>query len=476
MPREQRLRVARRREEVRPVSAAVGRLCPGQQALGRNDIVALDGGQRAEYRADRAPPRCRSGLPRDRLARQRHGGGEVGLDPARARLHLDQDALAVGRVGGLRLVEQRGGLGDASVQREAEREPAEHDRQAIRLVVLPGDRRGAPLRGLGFGEGPPERGAIAHRGQALHRDEPIAGGIRRFDHRAGVGTHSGKVALQALDPGQLTGRQQRLPPVAGLKEEVVRLLAGVVRKLEIARPPGEEIGQPELDDRAPGMVGGPFEQAIDRAQRPDCDRGVRLGAVVDQPLRARVHSLEHLEPAQVVRGQQVHELRLEVERLTERLASLCLTHGVQQHLDRLGIAALGGPGKVQRCLREVPATEQRARRLPVQHPPAGATGRLVDDIAHERVVQLIAQLAATLLLDHDPRRDELGEDRPDLLERAPRQRCQVAQRHRAPHHRQQLQHPSRRCGEPAKLRDDALGQPLGQALQMRAPRGRPPPA
>ena len=135
----------------------------------------------------------------------------------------------------------------------------------------------------------------------------------------------------------------------------MRLLAGVVRKLEIARPPGEEIGQPELDDRAPGMVGGPFEQAIDRAQRPDRDRGVRLGAVVDQPLRARVHRLEHLEPALVVGGQQVHELRLEVERLTERLAPLCLAHGVQQHLDRLGIAALGGAGKVQRCLRQVPA-------------------------------------------------------------------------------------------------------------------------
>ena len=157
--------------------------------------------------------------------------------------------------------------------------------------------------------------------------------------------------------------------VAGAREQLVRLLAGLVCRLEVARPPGEEIREAELDDRPPRMVGGALEQAVDRAQGPDRDRGVGLGAVVDQPLRARVHRLEHLEPALVVGGQQVDELGLQLERLAVGLAPLGLAHRVEQHLDRLGIAALGRAGEVQRRLRQVSGLEAASA------PPAGAARR-----------------------------------------------------------------------------------------------------
>jgi hypothetical protein len=165
--------------------------------------------------------------------------------------------------------------------------------------------------------------------------------------------------------------------------------------------------------------------------------------------------------------QQLDELGLQLQRLPERLPPLGLAHRVQQHLDRLGIAALRRAREVQRRLRQVPGAQQRAPRLPVQDPPPRAVRRLVDHVAHEGVIELVAQLAAALLLDHDPRLDELGQHRPDLLQRVGRQRRQVAQRRRPPHHRQPLQHAARRRLEPAQLGGDALGQPLGEAAQMR---------
>ena len=111
-----------------------------------------------------------------------------------------------------------------------------------------------------------------------------------------------------------------------------------------------------------------LEQLVDRAQRPDRDRRVRLGAVIDQPLGARVvHRLEHLEPALVVGRQQLDQLGLQVQRLPERLAALGLAHRVQQHLDRLRVAAFGRAGEVDRRLRQVPGAQERAPRLTVQH-------------------------------------------------------------------------------------------------------------
>ena len=324
------------------------------------------------------------------------------------------------------------------------------------------------LRRLRLGERAEEVGAVADRRQALHRHEPVVDRVGRLDHRPGVGEHAGEIALQALDPRELARRQQRLAPVAARSYKSCACRHASSRLLELARAPGEEVGQPELHDRAARIVGGALEQAVDRTQRPDGDGGVRLGAVVDQPLRARVHRLEDLQPALVVGRQQLDELGLQVERLPERLSPLGLAHGVQQHLDRLGVAALGGAGEVQRRLGQVPGSQQRAPRLPVQDPPPGAARRLVDDVANERVVELVAQLAAALLLDHDPRLDELGQHRPDLLERARRQRRQVAERHRPPHHRQALQHAARCRVESAQLRRDAVGEPFGQAPQMRS--------
>ena len=93
-----------------------------------------------------------------------------------------------------------------------------------------------------------------------------------------------------------------------------------------------------------------LEQAVDGAQGLDGDRGVGLGPVVDQPLRALVHRIQHLEPAGVVGREQVDELGLQLERLAVGLASLGLAHRVQQHVDGLGVSALGRAGVVQRGL------------------------------------------------------------------------------------------------------------------------------
>jgi hypothetical protein len=124
-------------------------------------------------------------------------------------------------------------------------------------------------------------------------------------------------------------------PLAGTPEQIVRLQARLVRLLELSGPPREERRQPELDDRAPGLVGGVLKQAVDGSQGLDGDRGVGLGPVVDQPLGALIHRIQHLEPSGVVGRQQLDELGLQLERLAISLASFGLAHRVQEHVDRL---------------------------------------------------------------------------------------------------------------------------------------------
>ncbi len=311
---------------------------------------------------------------------------------------------------------------------------------ARRRTVSPSNERAAEVR------------AVADRRQSLHRDEPVVDRVGRVDDRSGIVTHPGEVSPQALDPGQLARGQQRLAPVAGAIEQLVRLSTSLIRLVELAHPPGEESREPELDDRPPGMVGGTLEQAVDGTQRLDRDRGIRLRAVVDQPLGARVHRLEHLEPALVVGGEEIDELGLELERLAVRLAPFGLAHRVQQHLDRLRIAPLSRAGEVQRRLGEVPGLEQRAGGLPVQQPALSGTRCLVDHVANERVLELIAELTASLLLVHDPRLDQLGQDRAHFLERLSSQRRQVAERNRPSHHRQQLEHALRTPGRAGAAR------------------------
>ena len=255
--------------------------------------------------------------------------------------------------------------------------------------------------------------------------------------------------------------------LAGAAEQLVSLPARLLRRFELAHPPGQEGGQAELHHRPAAVIGGTLEQAVDRTQGLDGDRGIGLGPVVDEPLGARVHRLQHLEPALVIRGQEVDELRLQLERLAVRLASLGLAHGVEQHFNRLRIPPHGGTGEMQRGLRQPSRPQQRARRLPVQQPAPRTAGRLVDDVADQRVLHDVAELAAPLLLDHDPRVHQLGQVGRDLLERSPGQHGHIAQRHRPPDDSQQLEHALRVRVEPAQFRGDPLRETLGQATQVR---------
>ena len=190
-----------RQERLRPSARPAGRRTnPARRAPLRarasrrsasTHVAALERRQGAERQAGRPPSRStpRAARRRPRAPAPR-AAGEVAGDPADERLELDQDAVPVGRVRRLRLLEQRRGLGHPTLEREAEREPSEHDREAIRLVVLAGDRLRAPQRRLPFGERAAEVGAEADRGQALHRDEPIADRVGGFDDRSGVGAPS----------------------------------------------------------------------------------------------------------------------------------------------------------------------------------------------------------------------------------------------------------------------------------------------
>ena len=84
------------------------------------------------------------------------------------------------------------------------------------------------------------------------------------------------------------------------------------------------------------------------------------------------------------------------------------------------------------------------------------------------MLDLVSKLAGAFLLDHDPRVDQLGEDRTNFFERPTRERRQIAERNRPAHHRDQLEQALRRGIQAAQLRGHAIGQALGQAAEMRS--------
>src|SRR5579872_5826006 len=115
---------------------------------------------------------------------------------------------------------------------------------------------------------------------------------------------------------------------------------------------------------------------------------------------------------------------------------------------------------MQRGLREMPRLTEGACRLSVQEPPPSATSGLVDDVADERMLDLVPKLAGAFVLDHNPLADQFGEDRPDFLERSSRECGQITERNRSAHDRHQLEHLLRCRLQAAQLRYHALGQAL----------------
>ena len=98
---------------------------------------------------------------------------------------------------------------------------------------------------------------------------------------------------------------------------------------------------------------------------------MRLGAVIDQPLRPPVHRLEYLQPARVGGGQQLDQFGLQIERLAERLALLGLAHRVEQHLDRLVVPGSAERAKWSAASASCPERSDRAAWR-CSDPPAGA--------------------------------------------------------------------------------------------------------
>jgi hypothetical protein len=109
------------------------------------------------------------------------------------RLQLDHDGVPECRVQRSGLLEQRAGLSGSALQRQLRGQQAQHYRQPVGLLVLPGDRRRTANRRLTVGEASPQDGAVTERGQPLHRHEAVAESVGGLDHTRRLCRHAGDV-------------------------------------------------------------------------------------------------------------------------------------------------------------------------------------------------------------------------------------------------------------------------------------------
>ena len=155
-----------------------------------------------------------------------------------------------------------------------------------------------------------------------------------------------------------------------------------------------KLARRELDDPFPVPVAGGGELPLDPPHDGDGGRRAVLDQMVDDPVGPPGHGLEHLEPAWVVRVQDIEQRGQQGQRLGVEVALLGLPDRTDQGVHRFRIAGVGRAEKVRRGRTEVARRDERAADKPVKGAAAGAADALVDGILNQRMGDLVAQPAA----------------------------------------------------------------------------------
>ena len=121
-----------------------------------------------------------------------------------------------------------------------------------------------------------------------------------------------------------------------------------------------------------------------------------VGTVVDHPFGLEWHRTEHVLPAPVPRRHELQQRVEQCQRLAVMLALFCLAQCFAQGVNGLGVTRLRGPHEVGRGRAETARVHQHPRRVTVKGPATCAADAAVDRLLDERVVDLIAQVAALL--------------------------------------------------------------------------------
>src|SRR5262249_56252867 len=127
-----------------------------------------------------------------------------------------------------------------------------------------------------------------------------------------------------------------------------------------------------------GGVGWAGELPLDPPHDGDSGRRAVLYQMVDDPFGPPGHGLEYVEPALVVRVQDVEQRGKKGQCLLVEVALLGLPNRTDQGVHRLRIARVGRPEKVRRSRTEVAGCDECAANQPVEGTAAGTAAALLN--------------------------------------------------------------------------------------------------
>ena len=377
---------------------------------------------------------------------------DVAVPPARHRLGLLEGAE--------RFVEAA-----FEAQAPTERHQPPHD--PVRLAGRPGHGDAAAQRPFRLGEAALVERRGAEHAEGLQRAALVPGRLGIGQDLSGARLEGGQIAGQAAGVSQLQGGHAGfLRPVGG-GVEVDGRLGGRRRFFQLQRAPRQEARQPALHHRPRQWLGAVVHQGVDLSQGRHRRAGVGVGPVVDDPL-GLPQRLRHRQPAAVTGREDLDQRAQDLQRLPVAAALLGLLERLEQDLDRLVVAPVGGAGEVQRRFAEAAGDEQRPSDLAVEEEAGGAAEVVVDRLGDQGVGDLVGDGVAPLILEDQPGAvGEPAQDGDEVVEFPPAETDELPELHPPVGHRQQLQHPLLVGVEETDPGPDPVAEVLGQDPQTR---------
>ena len=280
-------------------------------------------------------------------------------------------------------------------------------------------------------------------------------------------------AAEEGDPGQLVTGQQRSPLVPRFLEETLGVPAHPVGLVELAGPPAEEGGQPELDGGAPGRPSEPGEGLVHGPQRRNPEDGVDVGPVVDDPLRLPGEGVDDVGPSRVAGREQLHQGTEDGERFPVGPGLFGGTDRLPQHADGLVVTGVGRGHEVGGGLPQPSGGEELPGDVAVQATAAPGADALVDSLRHHGMGELVGELVTPLLLGDAPELHQPVEGVGQIVGLLTGEADQGAGVHPPAEDGQQLQRPLGGGVEVAEAARHPLGEPFGQPAQHRSGEIRP---
>ena len=336
---------------------------------------------------------------------------------------------------------------------------------AVELVVLACDLKGALNHRLGLCKLPRVQQVPDQQAAALQLGEPVPGRARLSDHaQRRVAVPVGRTG----DPVRVTKlavSEHACVGIADGSEQVAGLGDQAHACRELAKPPDHQRAEVERNRRALLDVRRVAQHLLHALHGQHAGLRPTVGPVVDHPFGLYWHLVEDSEPARITLRQNLQQRVEQRECFAVVFELLCLIQRPAEHVDCLAVASIGRADEVRRGHTQRPDGHEHPRDPPVQHAPPRGPDALIDRLLDERVGNLEPQVPAVLVLGEQAAADQPVQGVCQLGFGLSGERGQIADPDPVPENGDQLKRRAVAVVEPRQPGADALAQVLGQFAQ-----------